>query len=375
VGHIGSGPARWIAERSLAIEMSGVRRVFELGRTLQDPINLSIGQPHFPVPTPVREAAKAAIDAGRNGYTVTQGIDELRGKIKTWLDQTYGHADRDVLITGGTSGALVLAILATVNPGEEVILFDPYFVAYPYMIRLAAGVPVVIDTYPDFKIDVDRVASAITPRTKVILFNSPANPSGVVQSPEVIRDLARLADRRGVLLVSDEMYRAFNYEQTHISPATYNQQTLVVDGFGKTYGVTGWRLGYLHGPSALLEQLAKLQQFTFVCPPAPAQHAGLAAWDYDVSEIVADYRRKRDRLAAGLRERYEFILPRGAFYLFPQVPWGTGEEFVAEAIRNNLLIIPGNTFSRLDTHFRISYAAEDTVLDRGIEVLNRLAPH
>jgi aspartate aminotransferase/aminotransferase len=373
VAHTDPGPARWIAERSLAIEMSGVRRVFELGRTLNDPVNLSIGQPHFAVPKPVRDAAKAAIDSGRNGYTVTQGIDELREKIKSWLDRNYDHADRDVLITGGTSGALVLALLATVNPGDEVILFDPYFVAYPYMISLAAGVPVVIDTYPDFKIDVDRVAATITPRTKVILFNSPANPSGAVQSPEVIRDLAHLAERRGVLLVSDEMYRAFNYEQTHVSPATYNEQTLVVDGFGKTYGVTGWRLGYLHGPPVLLEQLAKLQQFTFVCPPTPAQHAGLAAWDFDVSEIVADYRRKRDRLAAGLSDRYEFVLPRGAFYLFPRVPWGTGDEFVAEAIRNNLLIIPGKSFSRLDTHFRISYAADDAVLDRGIEILNRLA--
>jgi len=364
---------RWIAERSLAIEMSGVRRVFELARSLKDPVNLSIGQPHFLVPQSVREAAKAAIDAGHNGYTVTQGIDELRTKIKAWVDRQFGHSDRDVIITGGTSGALVLALMATVNPGDEVILFDPYFVAYPYMITLAAGVPVLVHTYPDFTIDVDRVAAAITPRTKAIIFNSPANPSGAVQSTEVVRDLARLAERRGVLLISDEMYRAFNYEQTHVSPATYNEQTLVVDGFGKTYGVTGWRLGYVHGPPVLLEQLAKLQQFTFVCPPAPAQHAGLAAWDYDVSEIVADYRRKRDRLMAGLAGRFEFVKPRGAFYLFPKVPWGNGSEFVAEAIRNNMLVIPGNTFSRLDTHFRISYAADDAVLDRGIEILNRLA--
>jgi aspartate aminotransferase/aminotransferase len=369
----GQQPARWIADRSLAIEMSGVRRVFELSRTLKDPVNLSIGQPHFPVPQPVREAAKAAIDAGLNGYTVTQGIDELRAKIKAWVDRQYSHADRDVIITGGTSGALVLALLATVNPGDEVIFFDPYFVAYPYMVSLADGVPVVIDTYPDFTIDVDRVAAAITPRTKAIIFNAPANPCGAVQSPEVVRDLARLAERHGVLLISDEMYRAFNYDQTHVSPATYYEQTLVVDGFGKTYGVTGWRLGYLHGPSVLLEQLAKLQQFTFVCPPTPAQHAGLAAWDYDVSEIVIDYRGKRDRLMAGLAEGFEFVKPRGAFYLFPKVPWGTGQEFVAEAIRNNLLIIPGNTFSRLDTHFRISYAADDAVLDRGIEILTRLA--
>jgi aspartate/methionine/tyrosine aminotransferase len=360
---------RWIAERALAIEMSGVRKIFELGRSLTDPVNLSIGQPHFPVPDPIRAAAANAIDAGHNGYTVTQGIPDLRDKIKAWLDRSYGHADREVILTSGTSGALVLALLATVNPGDEVILFDPYFVGYPAMVTLAGGTPVFVDTYPDFALDVDRVVAAITPRTKAILFNSPANPSGVVPPPSAVRDLARLADRRGVLLVSDEIYRSFSYDEPFVGPAAYHQQTLVVDGFGKTYGVTGWRLGYAHGPKAVIEQLAKLQQFTFVCPPAPFQHAGLAAWDYDVSPIVADYRRKRDRLVAGLRGRFEFVVPGGAFYLFPKVPWGTG----TEAVRQNLLIIPGATFSRRDSHFRVSYAAEDAVIDRGIEILNGLA--
>jgi aspartate aminotransferase/aminotransferase len=363
----------WIADRALGIEMSGVRRVFELGRSLKDPINLSIGQPHFPVPEPVRAAAKAAIDAGHNGYTVTQGIPDLREKIKSWVDRTYDHADREVILTSGTSGALVLALLATVNPGDEVILFDPYFVGYPAMVTLAGGVPVFIDTYPNFDLDVNRVEAAITPRTKAILFNAPGNPSGVVPSPAAIRDLARLAQRRGVLLISDEIYRSFSYGEPFTSPATYNQETLVVDGFGKTYGITGWRLGYAHGPKSLIEQLGKLQQFTFVCPPAPVQHAGLAAWDHDVSAIVADYRRKRDRLVAGLHGRFEFVIPQGAFYLFPKAPWGTGTEFVTVAMRHNLLIIPGVSFSRLDSHFRVSYAADDAVLDRGIDILNKMS--
>jgi aspartate/methionine/tyrosine aminotransferase len=366
-------PAGWIADRALEIEMSGVRKVFELGRSLKDPVNLSIGQPHFMVPEPVREAAKAAIDAGRNGYTVTQGIPELREKIKGWTDRTYGHADRDVILTSGTSGGLVLALMATVNPGDEVILFDPHFAGYPAMVTMNGGVPVFVDTYPSFDIDVDRVAAAITPRTKVILVNSPGNPTGAVPQPSRLEELARLATRRGVLLISDEMYRAFNYDQTHVSPATYNQQTLVVDGFGKTFALTGWRLGFAHGPRAILEQMSKLQQFTFVCPPTPAQYGGLAAWDFDPTPIAEDYRRKRDRFVAGLRERFEFVVPRGAFYLFVKTPWGTGTEFVAEAVKHNLLIIPGGTFSRRDTHFRVSYAADDAVLDRGIEILNRLA--
>ncbi|OWK46752.1 Aspartate aminotransferase [Fimbriiglobus ruber] len=147
----------------------------------------------------------------------------------------------------------------------------------------------------------------------------------------------------------------------------------MIEGFGKTYGMTGWRLGYAHGPRAVIEEMTKLQQFTFVCAPSVVQYAGIAAMDFDVSGIVADYRRKRDLVVAGLRDRFEFAVPGGAFYLFPKCPWGTGTEFVTEAVRHNLLIIPGGVFSSKDTHFRISYAATDETLARGIEILNRLA--
>jgi aspartate/methionine/tyrosine aminotransferase len=239
----------WIADRARGIEMSGVRKIFELGRSLKDPVNLSIGQPHFPVPEPVRAAAHAAIEAGQNGYTVTQGVPELRAKIKTWVDEQYHNADREILITSGTSGALLLALTATVNPGDEVILFDPYFVAYPAMVTFAGGSPVVIDTYPDFELDVDRVDSAITPRTKAILVNSPANPTGAMPSRQSLHDLALLARERNVLLISDEIYRVFCYDEPFTSPAEFNDETLVVDGFGKAYGMTGWRLGFAHGSS------------------------------------------------------------------------------------------------------------------------------
>lgn len=363
---------RWIADRMRRIEASGIRKVFELARSLKDPINLSIGQPHFDVPDPIKAAAHAAIDAGHNVYTVTQGLAELREKIAEHVRSELGDADRPVLLTSGTSGGLLLALCCTVNPGDEVIVFDPYFVMYPNLVALAGGTTVLVDTYPDFTIDVDRVRAALTPRTKVILLNSPANPTGVVLSSDRVRDLARLARERGILLVSDEIYRAFCHEP-FTSPAEFDEDVLVIDGFSKTYAMTGWRLGYAHGPRRLIEEMTKLQQFSFVCAPSMVQHAGLAALDYDVAGHVADYRRKRDRLVEGLRERFEFATPGGAFYLFPKAPWGTGTEFVREAIRNNLLIIPGSVFSGRDTHFRISYAADDRTLDRGIEILNRLA--
>lgn len=364
---------RWIAERMRYIESSGIRKVFELARSLKDPVNLSIGQPDFDVPEPIKAAAHAAIDGGANAYTVTQGIPELRAKIQAVVHACYRQADREVFITSGTSGGLMLALCCTVNPGDEVIVFDPYFVMYPHLVTLVGGTTVYVDTYPDFSIDVDRVRAALTPRTKAILVNSPANPTGRMHPREVLRDLAMLAAERGMLLMSDEVYRVFCYDRPFASPAEFNEDVLVFDGFSKAYGMTGWRLGFAHGPRRLIQEMIKLQQFTFVCAPSMVQHAGIAAWDYDVSAIVADYRRKRDRIYEGLKDRYELVRPEGAFYAFPKAPRGSGSEFVAEAIRNNLLLIPGNVFSKRDSHFRLSYAADERTLERGIEILNRIA--
>lgn len=367
-------PDSWLADRTRGIELSGIRKVFELGRSLNDPVNLSIGQPHFDVPEPVKAAAKAAIDAGHNGYTVTQGVAELRDKLLADVRRRFpDQPDRDVLVTSGTSGGLLLSLMATVNPGEEVVTPDPYFVAYPHMISLAGGRIVPVDTYPHFHLDPDAVAAAVTPRTKALLLSTPSNPTGAVVKPEALKALATLARKRKLVLISDEIYRAFHYDEPADTPAAYDENVVVVEGFGKTYGMTGWRLGWVHGPRRLLAELAKLQQFTYVCAPSPIQHAAAVALDHDVTGIVADYRRKRNLLAEGLKDRYEFVLPGGAFYLFPKTPWGTGTEFVTEAIRNNLLVIPGNTFSRADSHFRISYAASDDTLRRGIDILNRLA--
>jgi aspartate aminotransferase/aminotransferase len=355
------------------IESSGIRRVFELARSLKDPVNLSIGQPDFDVPVPIKQAAHVAIDAGANAYTLTQGIPELRAKIGASVRSRYPHPDRELLITSGTSGGLLLALCSTVNPGDEVIVFDPYFVMYPHLITLAGGTAVYVDTYPDFAIDPDRVRAALTPRTKAILFNSPANPTGRMYPREVVRDLALLARERGVLLLSDEVYRVFAYDGPLPSPAEFNEDVLVFDGFSKAYGMTGWRLGFAHGPRRIIEEMTKLQQFSFVCPPSIVQHAGVTAWGWDTSEVAAAYRRKRDKIYEGLRERYELVRPEGAFYAFPRAPHGSGTAFVEEAIRHELLLIPGRVFSRRDTHFRLSYAADERTLERGLEILNRLA--
>jgi aspartate aminotransferase/aminotransferase len=363
-----------LAERMAHFDSSGIRKVFDLAAKLKNPINLSIGQPHFEVPAPIRQAAIDAIQSHKNGYALTQGVPVLREKLQRQLDQQYGHADRRVFVISGTSGGLVLAVLATLNPGDEVIVFDPYFVMYRSLVALAGAKCVFVDTYPDFQIDVNRVRDALTPRTRMILFNSPANPTGIVAQEQQIRDLARLATERDLLLVSDELYHEFCYEP-FVSPAQFNERTLVIDGFSKTYGVTGWRVGYAHGPAEIIEAMTRLQQYTFVCAPTPFQFAGVAALDVDMGPYIADYRHKRDMIVDALRGTYEIVPPGGAFYIFPRAPWGTGSEFVAKAIENELLIIPGNIFSHHDTHFRLSYAASDATIERGIEVLSKLARH
>src|SRR3954453_1122300 len=194
------------------IDASGIRKAFDMAKAMTDPINLSIGLPDFDVADPVKAAAIEAIERGFNVYTVTQGIPELRGKLQEAVDAQFGHADRQVLITSGSSGALLLALCCVVDPGDEVILFDPYFVMYRHLVTLAGGTSVILDTYPDFRIDIDRVAAAITPRTKCILVNSPANPTGVVASAEEMQRLAQLCKERDILMISDEVYRAFCFD-------------------------------------------------------------------------------------------------------------------------------------------------------------------
>ena len=365
----------WIAARMANFDSSGIRKVFDLAASMKDPINLSIGQPDFDVPDEIKESAIAAIRSGKNGYAMTQGMPVLREKLQAQVDAQYKHADRRVLITSGTSGGLVLALMALVNPGDEVIVFDPYFVVYEPLVAVVGGRPVLVDTYPDFRIDMDRVRAAITPRTKAILFNSPANPTGVVAGADETRELAKLAHDRNILLVSDEIYREFCYDGPFHSPAHDNPHTLVVDGFSKSYAMTGWRLGFVHGPAEIVNELTKLQQYTFVCAPQPFQWAGAAALDVDMSPYISTYRAKRDKMVQGLAGHYEVVRPGGAFYVFPRVPKGAGTatEFVQRAVERGLLIIPGHVFSRHDTHFRISYAADDRTIERGIEVLQAIA--
>ncbi len=276
---------RFIADRAHAVDASGIRKVFDLAATLENPIDLSIGQPDFDVPDPIKQAAVDAIQRGFNKYTQTQGIAPLIEQVRARLGHRFPKLadDYGLLVTSGVSGALTLLMLSCVQPGDEVLIPDPYFVMYKHLVRLVGGVPVFIDTYPDFQLRAERIEPLINERTKMLLFNSPSNPTGVVATDGVCRDIADLADRHGLLLVSDEIYDEFCYEKIEDrnhpgervvpSPLDYNSNVLLLKGYSKSYAMTGWRLGYAAGPPAVIAAMTKIQQYTFVCAPSVTQAA------------------------------------------------------------------------------------------------------
>ena len=367
-------PRSPISRRAAAFDSSGIRKAFDLAARLEDPINLAIGQPDFEMPEAARTAAKDAIDAGKHGYTPTQGIPQLRERLEHDVRRETGQPGRTLCVTSGSSGALVLALMTLVDPGDEVILFEPAFVMYRPLVEFLGGRAVAIDTSPSFRIDVDSVLAAITPATKAILLNTPANPTGFVADADTVRDLAALGERHGVTLISDELYRSYCYDAPFASPALHSERVVVIDGFSKSHAMTGWRVGWVHGPKEIIDACTMLQQYTFVCAPHVGQWAALAALDAAMDLPLAECRRKRDRLMAGLRGHYEFVQPGGAFYLYPQAPGGSGRAFAARAAEDErLIVVPGSVFGAADTHFRIAYTVTDHTLDRGIAALRRLA--
>lgn len=370
---------RWLADHIHAIGSSGIRRVFDLGASLKDPINLSIGQPDFPVPPAVKRAMVRAIEEDRNGYTVTRGIPELRERLIADIAAELSpesQADIDLVVTCGVSGGLLLALMACVSPGDEVLFADPYFVSYVHLVRLVHGQPVPIDTYNDFRLNPERFEKTITPKTKMIVLNSPGNPTGIIHREDDLRAICELARKHDLLIVSDEIYRSLTYEGPSPSAMQYApERTVVLRGFGKSHAMTGLRIAYAAGPPEIISEMAKLQQYTFVCAPQPAQVGALAALDVDMSSHVLDYGAKRDLVCGELEGAFDFARPAGGFYVFPRVPDGfaNATAFVEKAIEKNVLIIPGEVFSQRDDHFRISYAAPNDRLRQGCEILRSLA--
>ncbi len=363
----------FLADRMSRIDASGIRKVFALAAKMENPINLSIGQPDYDVDDAAKEVAIEAIRSGFNSYTQTWGIEELRSGASDYYQRRFGVPLENVMVTSGVSGGLFLALMATVNPGDEVIFADPYFVMYKHLVNLIGGVARPIDTYPDFKLTPAMVESAVTPKTKVLIVNSPSNPTGVSMTQDELRGLADVARRHNLLVLSDEIYEQLSYDGTPGTMAGLYENTIILNGFSKMAAMTGWRVGFAAGPEGIIQQMNTLQQYTFVCAPSMAQKAAVTSLEADHSDKVDAYRRKRDLIYNGLSKRFRVTRPNGAFYIFPEAPGGDGDAFVAEAIKNNLLIIPGSVFSDRKTHFRISFAAPDETIQRGLDVLYRIA--
>ena len=361
------------ARRMDKIEISGIRRIFDLIQGMPDAADFSLGQPDFAVPEPVQRAAIDAIRSGRNKYTVTQGMPALVERLRADLARGAGFRDGGVIATSGSAGGLFLAMGVLLEEGEEVVIPDPYFVLYKHLVHFFGGKPVYLDTYPDFRIKPEKFESLITPRTRAILFNNPVNPTGVAYTREEVAAIAAVARRRDVLLIADEIYEAYSYDFPHECALKHDPGAILIGGFSKKFGVTGWRLGFAAGPREIVDKMAMLQQFTFVCAPSTAQSAAVAAFDVDMGPVIESYRRKRDLVVQGLKDRYEIVAPQGAFYVYPKCPWGTDEEFVRRAVEARCLVVPGSACSERKTHFRLSYAQPDDVLKRGIDALNQIA--
>lgn len=362
-----------ISDRLKNIKPSGVRRIFDLARQMKDPINLSIGEPDFDIPGPLKEEGIEWIRKGFNKYTPTQGIPELREKIAFHLKKKGVHFE-EVMVTAGVTGGLLLASLALINPGDEVVIPDPFFVMYEYQALLMGGIPVFVDTYPDFRLREEELIKKLSKKTKFIMINSPNNPAGAIYPEEDLRMVVRVARERDLLILSDDIYDNFVFDQPSCACiGQLYEKTLTFGGFSKGWGMTGWRLGYVAGPKDILQQMITLQQYTFSSVSSFAQKAAVRALDFDVQDYIKRYRTKRDLIYEGLKEKFNVQMPKGAFYIFPEVPGGNAEAFVEKAIQNNLFIVPGSVFSKRNTHARISFAAPEETLLRGIEVLNRIS--
>lgn len=365
----------FLSDRVMNVRPSGVRKIFDLANKVKNPINLSIGEPDFDIPELIKDEGIAWIKAGFNKYTPSGGIPELREMLIKYLKEEKGIICDDVIVTAGVTGGLLLALMVTLNPMDEVIIPDPYFVLYEYQVLLLGGKPVFVDTYPDFTLKEERLRAAITDRTKIILINSPNNPTGMVCSRAELEMVARVAKEKNLLVFSDDIYDRFVYddERDRVYLGAIYDNTLTFGGFSKTWGMTGWRIGFCAGNKEIIQCMVTMQQYVFSSINSFAQKAALAALKYNTGDLIKVYKKKRDLIYDGLNDKYNVVKPKGAYFIFPEVPGGDGDAFVEKALKNRLFIIPGSVFSYRKSNIRISFAASEEHIIKGIEILRKMA--
>jgi len=360
-----------IANGSKKVEYSGIRKIFALAGNNPQAVDLTLGQPDFAVPSIIQKEAIASIQKGFNKYAPSQGLLELRKAIALKLQRENSIAAQpdEIIITAGATGALLLAFFCLINPGDEIIIFDPYFVAYKQLGLLFQAKIKFIPTYPDFRLNLKLLTKAISAKTKFIIINSPNNPTGQVYTKQELKKIAQIAEKNNLLIISDEVYEKFIYDGRHFSIGSIYPNTLTINGFSKSVGLSGWRIGYAHGPKTIIDEMVKIQQFSFVCVPAFMQKATVKALSIKENKFLKQYRQRRDYICQSLQNDYQFDKPAGAFYFFIKAPKDNSEKFLKAMMGKKLFFLPGNIFSLQDTHFRISYACAQRDLIKAVEIL------
>ena len=362
--------------RMAGLRASKIRDLFDAARKRPGAVDLSIGHADFEVPEAVRDLTIAAINEGCGAYSATEGYADVVAATKSHLQaDLHLSSAEDVMMTTGASGALTLAFMVLLGEGDEVLIPDPYFVIYPNLARIVGAVPVSYNLYPDFRLRPEALLSKITPRTRALVLNSPANPTGMCLTKQELATIAQICRDHRIVVISDELYHQFVYGEPHETiKQVLGPEALLIGGTSKAFSMAGWRLGWAAGAPELIDQMRTLQQFTFTCPPTMVQRGVLGAFSVDLAPRVRQFKERRDYMCDGLLEAgYELVRPNGAFYIFPKVPWGDDVSFVKAAMECGLLIVPGRAFSGETTHFRLTFAREMGTLERGLEILRSLA--
>ena len=363
-----------------SVEISGIRRFYNMVADIEGTISLTIGQPDFPTPLHIKEAAKKAIDEDYTVYTHNAGYIELREAACDYVKQKYNlsyHAENEVIVTTGASEAIDIAFRTILLPGAEVILPGPVYPGYEPIIKMAGAVPVYADTTENgFKMTAQIIQPYITEATRCIVLPYPSNPTGVTLTSKELQDIADLIRDKDIIIIADEIYSELVYEQEHVSIASFlREQTIVLNGLSKSHSMTGWRIGFLFAPANLCQHILKVHQYNVTCASSISQMAALEALTNgfdDALPMKSEYMKRRDYVYERLQGmNLQVVKPDGAFYFFVKLPEGyhSSLEFCLELVRKTkVACVPGDAFSVLgDGYFRISYAYSMDTLKEALD--------
>jgi len=366
----------FISHRLDSFDSSDFRNAILRGRSLTNPIDLSVGLPEEVTPAHVKRAGIHAIEHDKTTYTPANGLPELREAIAHKLQAENGIAvdASQVTVVPGLTTGLLLLYMAILDPGDEVIVMDPSYPPYEHLAKLVGAEAMKILTLPTFHPDVPAIEASITNRTRAIILNTPNNPTGTVYTKEDMLKLAALAAKHDIWLISDEIYEHFVYEGKHFSVASAYPNVITMNGFSKSYAMTGWRLGYISGPKHVIDAIDELQQYVVFSSSAIAQYAAVEAIKHPPASSHASYLRKRNLVLKRMTEMgYNLHGAEGAYYVFFQAPHDmTDLEFVEKAAEHNVLLVPGRAFSSRHGFVRLSYGTSYEQLEKGLDILEKL---